>query len=327
MVKTTIKKVLSIFAIVGLSFTGSVAASAEEQDQQVVAIIDAGFDAERFGDSVILEACILAYSFGCNDISEGFETGPGAAGATSEVLPRYQEKWNHGNLMAQAVLDANPNAKLILIKNAKVFGGRMLNATHNDFKASMKWIAENADEYGIDAVSYSMGSHRYVAQGGGSVDRYQRMVDTYQRFIDRYQSMGMPESSYGWLINLKEKYEAKIANAGTVKCPTMPVTTSSIESLAAQGIPTFIAAGNNADKDYISRPACIDAAVAVSSADSNGNLLRASNFSSTKTDFVVPAPDTSTATAKLAGAWVANPSISESGTPVGDSNALLVLNN
>lgn len=321
------KSLIAVFAALGMLFAVTPAVNAEPADEQVVAIIDAGFDAERFGDSVILEACILAYSFGCNDISKGFEVGPGAAGATSEVLPRYQEKWNHGNLMAQAVLDANPNAKLILIKNAKVFGGRMLNATHNDFKASMKWIAENAEEYGIDAVSYSMASHKYVAQGGGNTARYERMVSLYNRLIDRYESRGMPERIIQRLEKLRDKYQARIDSAGTVKCPSLPQTSASIQSLADLGIPTFIAAGNNADKGYVSQPACIDAAVAVSSADSSGNLLRSSNFSPTKTDFLVPAPNTSTATAKLAGAWVANPGIAESGTPVGDSNALLVLIN
>lgn len=77
-----------VFAALGLLFAGTPAVNAEPADEQVVAIIDACFDAERFGDSVILEACILAYSFGCNDISKGFETGPGAARATSEVLLR-----------------------------------------------------------------------------------------------------------------------------------------------------------------------------------------------------------------------------------------------
>lgn len=327
MIKTTIKKILSIFAIVGLSFTGSVAASAEEQDQQVVAIIDAGFDAERFGDSVILEACILAHSFGCNDISSGLSIGPGEAGTEDEVKARYQEDWNHGNLMAEAVLEANPNAKLVLIRNGKVFNGVMMKATKQDFEASLKWLTQNAETYSIDAVSYSMGSHRYVAEGGGNTSRHQRLVDIYNRIIDRYKAIGLAPVFYERLEKKRDKYQALIDAAGTVKCPLLPETTASIQSLADAGIPTFIAAGNNADKDYVSQPACIDAAVAVSSADASGNILGSSNFSPTKTDFLVPAPNTSTATATLAGAWVANPGIAESGTPVGETNALLVLNN
>lgn len=325
MVKNTIKKMLSAFAIVGLAFTGSVSASAEEADAPVVAIIDAGFDAERFGDSVILEACILAYSFGCNDISEGFETGPGAAGAPGGVLPRYEEKWNHGNLMAEAVLAENPNAKLVLIKNAKVFGGRMLNATLKDFDASIAWLAENAQEYGIDAISYSMGSHRYVSQGGGNTAGYQRLVDIYQRIIDRYKAIGMAPKFYERLEKKRDKYQALIDNAGEVTCPAPSKTVANIRSLADQGIPTFIAAGNNGDKNNVSNPACIDAASTVSAANADGSLRSSTNFSPTITDFVVPGPDTSTATASLAGAWVASSSATNRGTAVANSNALLIM--
>lgn len=316
------KSLIAVFAALGMVFTASPAVNAEPADEQVVAIIDAGFEAERFGDSVILEACILAYSFGCNDISKGFETGPGAAGSTTEVLPRYQEKWNHGNLMAEAVLKANPNAKLILIKNAKVFGGRMLNATHNDFKASMEWIAENAEEYGIDAVSYSMASHRYVAQSGGNTASYQRIVDIYTRMIDSYKAKGRPENRYSWMIKLRDRYQAKIDNAGSVVCPVPQQTVDNISDLADRGIPTFIAAGNNADKNNVSRPACVEQAVTVSAGDGNGDLLSSSNFSATVTDFIVTAPNTSTATAKLAGMWTANNNISAS--TFRDSNALIV---
>lgn len=325
MIKKTTNKLLAIFAIVGIGLTGSATASAEEADSQVVAIIDAGFDAERFGDSVILEACVLKFNYGCNN-HQGLELGEGAAGSpTSHTLKdRYLEDWNHGNLMAEAVLRENPDAKLILIKNGKVFGNVMMKASLKDFDASIAWVKENAERYGIDAVSYSMASHRYVAKGGGNTASYQRIVDMYNKFIERYEAMGINAS---WMIGIRDKYQAKIDAGSNVVCPVPKLTQDNIEELYNAGIPTFIAAGNNADKGYVSNPACADSAIAVSAAESNGALRSSSNFSPTKTDFLVPAPNTSTATAKLAGAWVANPGIAESGTPVGDTNALLVLNN
>jgi len=322
-VKKISKSLIAVFAALGLVFTATPAVNAEPADQQVVAIIDAGFDAERFGDSVILEACVLRFNYGCNN-HKGLELGEGAAGSpTSDTLKeRYLEDWDHGNLMAEAVLAANPDAKLVLIKNGKVFGNVMMKASLKDFDASIAWVEENAEKYGIDAVSYSMASHRYVAKGGGNTARYQRMVDTYNRFIVLYESMGMNVS---WLTGLRDKYQAKIDAGSNVVCPVPQATQNNIAALASVGIPTFIAAGNNADKDYVSNPACADAAFAVSSADSSGSLNRSTNFSPTKTDFVVPGPNTSTATASLAGAWSADSRVTERGAPVPNSNALLVI--
>lgn len=315
------KSLIAVFAALGMLFAATPAVNAEPADEQVVAIIDAGFDAERFGDSVILEACVLAFSFGCNTISSGLEIGPGAAGTENELKSRYHDDWEHGNLMAEAVLEANPNAKLILIRNAKVFNNVMMKATSKDFDASIKWVEDNAELYGIDAVSYSMASHRYVAKGGGNVTVYERIVKIYDRLIDRYESRGLT-SSVARFKALRDKYQAKIDNAGSIACPVPQATVDNIKDLSDMGIPTFIAAGNNADKFNVSSPACVDEAVTVSSGDGNGGLLGSSNFSPTKTDFIVTAPNTSTATAKLAGMWTANNNLSASNFR--DSNALLV---
>lgn len=321
--KKITKSLIAVFAALGLTFTATPAVNAEPADQQVVAIIDAGFEAERFGDSVILEACVLAFSFGCNTISKGLEIGPGAAGTENELKPRYHEDWNHGNLMAEAVLKANPNAKLILIRNGKVYNNVMGKATTKDFDAAMEWVANNAEKYGIDAVSYSMANHRYVFKGGGNVAIYQRIVNIYTGIIDRYKAMGMSPNVYSRLQAIVDRYQAKIDNAGTITCPVPNKTVNNIEDLANKGIPTFIAAGNNADKIHVSEPACVEEAMTVSSGNGAGGLLGSSNFSKTLTDFIVTAPNTSTATAKMAGLWTANSGDVKTSV-FANSNALLV---
>ena len=47
------KSLVAVFAALGLTFTATPAVNAEPADQQVVAIIDSGFDTSQLGDSVI----------------------------------------------------------------------------------------------------------------------------------------------------------------------------------------------------------------------------------------------------------------------------------
>ena len=87
-----------------------------------------------------------------------------------------------------------------------------------------------------------------------------------------------------------------------IACPASTTLSSLVTQLAQNDIASFFATGNDYNSRYVDSPACIDDAVAVSAANSSGTLLPQSNVAP-NTDFAVEAPNTSVATAKLAGIW------------------------
>jgi hypothetical protein len=316
------KKITAVFAalaIVGVSVTPSQAA-----DQLVIAIVDSGFDTSLLGDSVIQEVCVLGFNIGCNNY-KGLDVGPGSAGTTSKLRDRYLSDWGHGTDMALAALALNPETKFVLIRNAKVFNQVAIQGGEKDLEAALQWVEDNAAAYGIDAVSVSRGDHRYVAKGGGDSAQFQRIVDLYSKIIDRFVSRGISGKSVDGLIAMRDKYQEKLDNATLLECPASVALSTNVSDLLLMNIPTFVAAGNDGSRSYLDTPACIDAVFAVSAADDQGQLLKNSNFSSTKTDFVMNAPNTSTATIKMAVTW--GMGLAESGLPMAGTNASVVLAN
>lgn len=294
-------KKLAIFLSIVISMVGIAPANANDISKDVaatVAIIDTAFNASLFGDSVIGEVCITAGG-GCNNRT-GFEFGPGSSGANIAVKPRDLENWNHGNLMAKTILESNPNAKLLLIRNAKVYGNAVLSGTEKDLSVALSWVITNAKTYNIVAVSVSRGSHAYVTENrlawqlAGSI-RVQEGLVTRLRLANANPRVLAP------VERTLNDLRARLAALPPAVCPNTNDIRNKIVSLQDAEVATIVATGNDADKTYVDYPACIEEAVSVTAHNGTG-IVHIGNVSST-TDFASQAVTTSEATAKLAGLW------------------------
>lgn len=288
------KSVIALSVV--LAFSGI--APAQASSQPTVVILDSGFAASKFGASVTEELCITSGG-GCNNYG-GFQVGPGSSGSNVAIKPQYLQDWAHGDLMATKVLSVNPDAKLILIRTSKVYGGSIIPGNEKDFTKALEWVVANESKYNIVAVSMSRGSHSYVTANkqiatlNGTIKLYKAMVENLRKGTNK-KMLAIYE---GKLADL----EAQLALLGTVPCPVNTNTNNLINDLQSLNVATIVATGNDADKKYVDYPACIDSAVAVSASDISGQPQYIANVSS-NTDFLVSAATTSEATALLAGYW------------------------
>jgi hypothetical protein len=294
-------KKLAVFLSIAIAMFGIIPANANDNNQELaptIAIIDTAFDASLFGDSVIEEVCITSGG-GCNTW-HGFAIGPGSSGANIEVKPRDVENWSHGNLMAKTILEANPNAKLLLIRNAKVYGNLVLSGTEKDLSVALSWLESNAQKYNVVAVSFSRGSHAYVSSNkvaaslAGSIKIYEGMVSRLKITKSNPRTITSLEKTLN-------DFKTRLASLPMATCPSTNDIRSKIISLQDLEIATIVATGNDADKVYVDYPACIEEAVSVTAHDGS-SIVYVGNVSST-TDFASQATTTSEATAKLAGLW------------------------
>ena len=295
--KKTIKIIVTTILLIG----GVVPAHANNNAEDLaptVAIIDTAFDASLFGDSVIEEVCITAGG-GCNN-GAGFEIGQGSSGANIALKPRDVENWGHGNLMAKTILESNPDAKLLLIRNAKVYGNAVLSGTEKDLSVALSWLESNVQKYNVVAVSVSRGSHSYVSENklaaslAGSIKIYDGMVS-------RLKASKANPRTIAPLEKTLNAFKAKLASLPMATCPNTNDIKNKIISLQDLEVATIVATGNDADKVYVDYPACIEEAVSVT-AHNGESVVYVGNISST-TDFASQAVTTSEATAKLAGLW------------------------
>jgi hypothetical protein len=291
------KIVLAISFALALSTIAPAQATAE-QESPVVAIIDTAFDASLFQDSVVEEVCITSGA-GCNN-SQGFELGAGSSGASIEVKPRDLENWNHGNLMAKTVLESNPSAKLLLIRNSKVYGNAVLSGTEKDLAVALSWLSENAEQYNVVAVSVSRGSHSYV-RSDRQLASLNGTAKLYQNMITRLTSSKANPRVIAPLQRVLDETNRKISLIPAIQCPVSNGIKEEIVKLQVSNIATIVATGNDADKVYVDYPACIEEAVSVT-AHNGSSVVHVGNISTT-TDFGAEAQTTSEATAKLAGLW------------------------
>lgn len=309
------KKTLSILLASSLLFIGATPATAEQQ--HTIAIIDSGFNTAELGENVVTEVCVLALTIGCNNRS-GLDEGPGASGTTQNILPKYNSMWAHGTDMAKAILQENPNAKLVLVRTAKVLGRTVIAANENDFVASLSWVYDNADKYNISAVSFSMGDHKYVSKNRDLL-RARAMVKVYSSMVDRLSARGKDVSRYLDKLNTYIDQEASIS----IPCAASSSVDSAIVALRdSKNVGVFVATGNDSDKRFVDSPACLDSAIAVTAFNDSGEVLDIANVSS-NTDFGAVAPNTSTATAKLAARWslVYNGSYTDTYNSISNSEA------
>lgn len=294
-------KKLIAFISVAMFLATATPAQAEETNKEIaptVAIIDTAFNASLFGDKVIAEVCITAGG-GCNNMS-GFQLGSGASGANIVVKDRDLEDWSHGNLMAQTILEANPNAKLLLIRNAKVYGNAVLSGTEKDLSAALSWLESNAKVYNVVAVSVSRGSHSYVSSNRTAAGLV-GSIKIYEGMVSRLKANKANPRTIAPLERTLNTFKARLALLPPAVCPDTNDIRNKIISLQGMEIATIVATGNDADKVYVDYPACIEEAVSVTAHDGS-SIVYVGNVSNT-TDFGAKATTTSEATAKLAGIW------------------------
>jgi 3-dehydroquinate dehydratase len=293
------KKIAVILSIT-ISMFGIVPASASDNKDvsPTIAIIDTAFDASLFNGSVIGEVCITAGG-GCNN-GTGFQSGAGSSGAAIQVKPRDIENWNHGNLMAKTILESNPKANLLLIRNAKIYGNAVLSGTEKDLSVALTWLSINAKQYNVVAVSVSRGSHSYVS----SNRQLASLVGTakiYEGMVSRLIASKANPRTIAPLQKILNDTNKKISLIPTIQCPATNGIREEIVKLQSFNIATIVATGNDANKIYVDYPACIEEAISVT-AHNGTSIVHVGNVSST-TDFAAQATTTSEATAKLAGLW------------------------
>jgi len=294
-------KKIAVILSIAIPMFGIVPANANDISKDVaptIAIIDTAFDASLFGDSVLEEVCITSGG-GCNTWS-GFSIGPGSSGAKISVKTRDLENWNHGNLMAKTILEANPNAKLLLIRNAKVYGNAVLSGTEKDLSVALSWLESNAEAYNVVAVSISRGSHAYVSSNKLASSLAGR-IKIYEGMVSRLKATKTNPKIIANLEKTLNDFKTKLAALPMATCPNTNDIRDKIINLQNLEIATIVATGNDADKVYVDYPACIEEAVSVTAHDGS-SIIYIGNVSST-TDFASQATTTSEATAKLAGLW------------------------
>ena len=108
------KKIISLCAGVALLFTGVAPAVADEKP--TVVVIDSGFDSNFLNP--IKEVCILVVK-SCNN-GQQFDESIGSSDTPITIRSNWLGEWAHGTKMADIVRQINPNANLILIRNAIV---------------------------------------------------------------------------------------------------------------------------------------------------------------------------------------------------------------
>jgi hypothetical protein len=156
------KKLLVIASAVSLLF--QVTPAVAEEQKPTVVVIDSGFDSNLF--TPIKEVCILVVKQ-CNN-GKAFDDSFGASDTTLAIRSNWLSEWAHGTKMADVVRQINPNANLILIRNAIVLPSGAINIGGvREFELSLKWVRENATKYNISAVSFSRGSNAWVKAGKG----------------------------------------------------------------------------------------------------------------------------------------------------------------
>lgn len=155
------KKLLVIASALALSFQVSPVVADEKP---TVVVIDSGFDSDLL--SPIKEVCILVTK-SCNN-GQQFDESVGSSDTPITIRNNWLGEWAHGTKMADIVRQVNPNANLILIRNAIVLPSGAINVGGTrEFELSLKWVRDNAKKYNISAVSFSRGSNAWVKTGRG----------------------------------------------------------------------------------------------------------------------------------------------------------------
>ena len=118
-----------------------------------IAIIDTGFNASLYADSVVAEACFLEYSNCANG-------KPSMEGAGASAIPTLKsDTLNHGTQMMSVIKSVNPSAKLVLIRIVGTTdSGLQLIYSNKAVKMALDWVVANRAKYNISVVNVSQGA-------------------------------------------------------------------------------------------------------------------------------------------------------------------------
>jgi len=160
------KKVILSLLTIAVAFTALAPAQAE--DQKVLAIIDSAINSKNF-PSIIHEVCftkvkssIPTENMSCPN-GELFMEGTGAAAAPWPMQKNgtdfdLNNATFHGDTMVKAALTVNPNLKIVFIRFNDVTSLGNSRGDADVLALAIKWVAQNASKYSIDALSISQSS-------------------------------------------------------------------------------------------------------------------------------------------------------------------------
>jgi hypothetical protein len=290
----------TIISLVLLSLTAIGVVPAAAQGDNAIVIIDSGFSTADISDNVVQEVCVTSNS-GCNN-GTGIQVGPGAAGTSIQIAPRFRSDWGHGTNMAKEAIKENPNVKIILLRNSRVFpSGNVLFGGEASLELSLKWVSDNASQYNISAVAMSRGSHTHLI-ANSSVRSHVINSEIYSRQLDKMGNATIFRASIAKFNRMLSDNRRSLSLLPDIACPASNTVKSLVVELATKNVATLFATGNDFNNRFVDTPACIDEAISVTASDSSGAVLLRSNVAP-NTDFSVHANNTSIATAKLASKW------------------------
>lgn len=150
--------------VIGALIASLTITPAQAVESPTVAIIDSGFNPSLI-KNVVGEVCILVTKTGCNN-GTGFDQSVGASNTNITLRANWKSEWDHGTKMASIVNQVNPDAKILLIRNAIVVPTGAVNiGGEAEFAKSLKWVISNKTKYNISAVSFSRGQQTWVKKG------------------------------------------------------------------------------------------------------------------------------------------------------------------
>lgn len=292
------RKFIAVAFAMAITLFGVVPAQASTQS--TIVIIDSGFNLSQISSSVVQEVCITTTS-GCNNGTD-FEIGPGAAQTSIAISSRFVSDWNHGTNMALSAISANPNIKLIVIRNARVYpSGNVLFGSQGSLEAALQWVLDNRTTYKISGVLMSRGSHTHLINNT-TVRGLIIQAQLLSRQLDKMGNAPIFSASIRKFTKMLNDTRASLANLADIPCPASTATANLVSQLQINNVASIFATGNDFNSRFVDSPACLDQAIAVTAADASGKVLQMANVAP-NTDFAVVAPSTSVAAARFAGRW------------------------
>jgi hypothetical protein len=141
-------------------------AGAVSEDQKVIAIIDTAMDSNK-NTSVIHEVCITTFTVRdpnryCPNGTQ-FQEGKGAANVRDWTIKGAGYNIDHGYNISQVVNIVNPDVKIVFIRISEITSSKTVYTHGQSLSKAVKWVADNASRFGIDAVSISMSRSNFTA--------------------------------------------------------------------------------------------------------------------------------------------------------------------
>jgi hypothetical protein len=158
------KTVGVLFTMLMIVFLQPLVAQAE--DQKVIAIIDTAIDSNK-NSSVIHEVCITTFTVRdanryCPNGTQ-FQEGKGAANVRDWTIKGAGYNIDHGHNIAQVVNQVSPDVKIVFVRISEITSSKTVYTHGQSLSNAVKWVADNASRFGIDAVSISMSRSNFTA--------------------------------------------------------------------------------------------------------------------------------------------------------------------